>query len=96
MSKLLILYTMKGCPYCEMIKDNLNENLISFHERDIDEYEEEFNLFTEVSGSEYVPSFMIIENVGGDEHKSHLFVPEINFNTIDEATEIIKEFYIKK
>ena len=60
MDKVLILYTMEGCPYCDMIKNQLRENNIEFYERDIDEYEKEFNLFTEIVGNEYVPSFMII------------------------------------
>lgn len=94
MDKVLILYTMEGCPYCDMIKNQLRENNIEFYERDIDEYEKEFNLFTEIVGNEYVPSFMIIENIEEENPTSHLFSPEINFNTIDEGVEIIKKYIL--
>ena len=39
MDKLLVVFTMKGCPFCDMMKDKLNENEIEFVERDIDEVE---------------------------------------------------------
>ena len=30
MDKILILFTMKGCPYCEIMKESLNENNIEY------------------------------------------------------------------
>ena len=41
----VIVYTMKGCPFCDMIKKQLNECEIDYHERDINKYEKEFDLF---------------------------------------------------
>ena len=35
--KVVILYTMKGCPYCTMIKEELEKSNIYFLERDCDE-----------------------------------------------------------
>lgn len=92
MDKVVIVYTMKGCPYCDMIKTQLKENEIEFHERDIDEYQEEFDLFVEVTNSDYVPAFMILEDVESEKPKPHLFTPDTHFETIEEGVEIIKKF----
>ena len=90
MDKLLILYTMDGCPFCTMMKDKLKESNINFHDRDIDEHKDEYDLFVEITESDYVPAFMIIE---GDEQKqpiTSLYAPDRDFNDLDEGIEIIK------
>jgi hypothetical protein len=40
----IIVYTMKGCPFCVELKDMLIKEGIDFVDRDIHEYEEEYNL----------------------------------------------------
>lgn len=94
MDKVVILYTMKGCPFCDMIKNQLTENEVFFHERDVNEYEKEFDMFVEIVGSDYVPAFMLVEDVNGDDPKPFLFSPENDFETIDEGVEIIKNFIL--
>ncbi len=56
MDNIVILFTMEGCPFCQIMKDKLKESNIEYHERDIDENEEEYSLFSEVSGSDFVPA----------------------------------------
>jgi len=92
MDKMLIVFTMKGCPFCEMMKDKLVAEEIEFFERDIDEHNDEYELFSEVTNNNFVPAFMIIEN---HEEKpiTHLFAPERDYNEIDEGVEIIKEHF---
>ena len=36
-NKLVVVYTMKGCPFCDIFKKQLTESSVEFHERDIDE-----------------------------------------------------------
>ena len=86
----VVVYTMKGCPFCEDFKKMLQENNISFHERDIDEYSEEYDVFSKITENDMIPAFLIIE---GDEqqHKSFLYAPERNYNELTEALEIIKK-----
>ncbi len=91
MDKLVILFTMEGCPYCVQMKDQLTESGIHFVERDIDEHGDEYDMFVEITENEYVPSFMIVESPNSDEHKSYLFAPERDFNEIEEGVSIIKE-----
>ena len=42
MDKVAVVFTMKGCRYCEELKTMLKEADISFINRDIEEYEEEY------------------------------------------------------
>lgn len=81
---------MKGCPFCDMLKEQLINEDIEFFDRDIDENKEEYDLFVEVTKNDYVPSFMIIENKG-----SYLYAPERDFNEIEDGIKIIKEHFNK-
>ena len=90
MDKLVIVYTMNGCPFCEMMKEQLKESNIEFYERDIDEHKDEYDMFVEITENDYVPAFMIVESPG-EEPKSLLFAPERDFNEISEGVDIIKK-----
>jgi len=92
MDKVLVLFTMEGCPYCVEMKEKLNEAGIEFVDRDINIYEEEYDLFVEVTENEYVPAFMIIESPE-DNPTTKTFTPDRDFNEIDEGVNIIKEHF---
>ena len=94
MDKLLVLFTMKGCPWCDLMKDKLKEQHIDFIDRDIDKYDEEYKLFTDVTNNDFIPAFMVIENVEPDP-VSHLYAPERDFDEIDDGINIIKEHFNK-
>jgi glutaredoxin len=81
---------MNGCPFCEMMKEQLKESNIEFYERDIDEHKDEYDMFVEITENDYVPAFMIVESPG-EEPKSLLFAPERDFNEISEGIDIIKK-----
>jgi glutaredoxin len=87
-NKLLIVYSMKGCPFCDIMKNMLSENNIKYHDMDIDENEEEYELFKKITENEFVPAFMIIEK---NTSKAELFAPSRDYNEISEAIEIIKK-----
>ena len=93
MDKIAVVFTMKGCPHCIVLKEMLENANIAYVDRDIDEYEEEYNLFVEATGSEFVPAFMLIENFEDENPNSSLFVPDRDFNDVEEGLTIIKEFY---
>jgi len=94
MDKLLVLFTMKGCPWCDLMKHKLKEQHIDFIDRDIDKYDEEYKLFTDVTNNDFIPAFMVIENVEPDP-VSHLYAPERDFDEIEDGIEIIKEHFNK-
>lgn len=95
MDKMAVVFTMKGCPHCVALKEMLDEANIDYVDRDIEEFEEEYDLFVEATGSDYVPAFMLIEGVDLESPKSTLLVPDRDFQDIDEGLNLIKEFYKK-
>jgi glutaredoxin len=82
---------MKGCPHCVEMKNMLVNEGIDFVDRDIHEYEEEYDMFVEITENEYVPAFMLIENPQ-TEPISELFAPERDYNELEDGVEIIKEW----
>lgn len=93
MEQLIVLYTMEGCPFCVTMKEQLESENIPFIVRDIDEEEEEYDMFVKaVGGNDYVPAFMIIET-DGTKHKTEFFAPDRDYNEISDGVKIIKESY---
>lgn len=86
----IVVYTMKGCPFCVDLKDMLIKEGVEFYDRDIEEYKEEYDLFVEITNNDMIPSLLVIE---GDEkkYKSYLYAPDKNFNELTEAVDIIKK-----
>ena len=90
MDKAVVLFTMKSCPFCVELKEMLDKSNIQFVDRDIDDYDEEYQLFVEVTDNDMIPALLIIE--GDDQkHKSFLYAPERDYNELSEALSIIKE-----
>lgn len=81
---------MDGCPYCDDFKKMLKEEGIDFFDRDIEKYEEEYDMFSEITDNDMVPALLIIEGDGKD-YKSFMYAPERNYNELTEAILIIKE-----
>lgn len=91
-TKLLVLYTMKGCPWCDLMKKQLKESKIEFYDRDIGVHEKEYQEFVKVTNSEFIPAFMIIDSIN-EQTESYFFVPDKDFETIDDGVKIIKEHF---
>lgn len=93
--KVVVVYTMKGCPFCGMIKEELDKESIPYVERDIDEYVEEYNEFSRVTENEYVPALMLLtldENDGASNVK--LLAPDRDFQDIYEGVSMAKEYIL--
>ena len=87
----LVVYTMESCGYCTDFKKLLEEAHIYFHDRDIYKHAEEFDMYTKITQTEFVPSVMLIQNPGKKNEKTHFFAPTKEYATINEALELIKE-----
>lgn len=87
----LVIYTMEDCGHCQDFKKLLNEADISFYDRDIYEHNKEYDMYCEITGTEYVPAVMLIKNVGGRDESTHFFAPTKDYETIHEALDIIKK-----
>jgi glutaredoxin len=91
--KIAIVYTMKGCPHCIHIKEELNKNNLPFIERDIDDFESEYDDFTKIVQNEYVPAMMLITLDENEEAKNVKFLaPDRDYQDIFEGVEIVKNY----
>jgi glutaredoxin len=96
--KVTVVYTMKGCPYCVQIKEELQKNDIFFIERDIYEYEDEYNEFVKITNNDYVPSLMLmtISDVEQSETAENVkfLAPERDYKDIFEGVEMVKNYLL--
>jgi hypothetical protein len=76
------------------MKEMLVNEGIDFVDRDIDDYEEEYNMFVEITENEYVPAFMLIENPETDPI-SELYAPDRDYDDLEDGVKIIKEWIEK-
>lgn len=86
----VIVYTMKGCPFCTDFKEMLVKEEIDFFDRDIEVHEDEYNVFVEVTENDMIPALLIIES-DNEEHESFLYAPDRNYNDLTEAVDIIQK-----
>jgi len=84
----IIVYTMKGCPFCVDFKEMLTKEGIEFFDRDIDEYKDEYDSFSKITENDMIPALLIIEG-DGEEYESYLYAPDRNYNELTEAVDII-------
>jgi len=84
----IVVYTMKGCPFCVQFKELLNNEGIEFFDRDIDEHKDEYDIFTEITNNDMIPALLVIEG-NNEKNKSFLYAPEKNYNELTEALDII-------
>lgn len=90
MATHVVVYTMKGCPHCQDLKEMLVKEEIDFIDRDIDENSEEYDVFVEATKNDYVPALLIIEEEG-EKLKSFLYAPDRDYEELTEAVAIIKK-----
>jgi glutaredoxin len=59
--KHVLVFTMDGCPHCSDFKEMLTNEGIEYIEADINENEEEYNLFVKVTENEFDRDFQELE-----------------------------------
>jgi glutaredoxin len=75
------VFSMKGCPHCDNLKNLLKENNINFTELDVDIHEEIYEKFSKKVNNEFLPAILIGKTA---------FLPDKSFQTIVEAVELVK------
>jgi glutaredoxin len=80
------VFSMKGCPHCDNLKNKLRENNIEFVELDVDDNELLYERFSKKVKNEFLPAMLVDKTA---------YVPEKSFNTIDEAVELVKKHLLK-
>ncbi len=94
MDKILVVYSMKGCPWCVKFKEMLNELNITFYDRDIEKHTKEYQEFVKITQSEFIPAFLLIEDIK-PEPLNYFYVPDKHFETLEDAIKIIQEHFSK-
>lgn len=86
----VVVYTMKGCPFCDEFKEILESENIEYIDRDIHDYDEEYNLFTEITENEYIPAILIIEESDNDKkYTPYMYAPDRDYKDLNEAKDIV-------
>ena len=93
--KVTILYSMKGCSFCDMIKEEFKKNDIFYIDRDINEFEDEYDEFVEVTENEYVPAMMLL-TLDDNQNASDVIMltPDRDFQDIYEGVNLVKEYLL--
>ena len=86
----VVVYTMKGCPYCVDFKEMLTNEGIEFYDRDIDEFKEEYDIYSQITENDMIPSLLIIESQG-NKNESFLYAPDRDYMELTEAIDLIKK-----
>ncbi len=80
------VFSMKGCPHCDNLKNKLKENNIEFVELDIDDNELIYERFSKKVNNDFLPAILVGKTA---------YVPEKSFTTIDEAVELVKKHLLQ-
>jgi glutaredoxin len=93
--KVAVVYTMDGCPFCQMIKEELEKNNLPYIARDIEEYEDEYDEFVRITENEYVPALMLL-TLDDEENTSNvkLLAPDRDYEDIYEGVEMVKTYFL--
>ncbi len=91
--KVVVLFTMKGRPFCGMIKEVLDDKKIEYVERDIDENREEYDAFSEATQNEFIPAFMLMTfDEDNQVQNVKLCAPDRDFEDIFEGVKIVEQY----
>jgi len=92
--KVVILFSMKGCPHCVELKKLFDKNNVNFIDRDIFEYPDEYEQFVETKKNEFVPAmiFMTLDEFGENYSDVKLLAPDDDYENITEAFNLANSY----
>jgi glutaredoxin len=93
MSNQLLLFTLEGCGSCKSLKERLKKESLPYREIEVGRNKEIWNKVIDQTGNEFLPAFFIKRD---DTGTGPFFCPTKDFNTDDEAVEIILKYVEKE
>lgn len=85
----IVVFTLNGCGHCALLKTNLDHLSIPYTDVEVNKNEKIWNEIVQQTKQDRIPTVYISE-IGKEEGK--IFIPEIDFKTIDELVNIIKSY----
>lgn len=87
---MICIFTLKGCPYCEMLKTELDKINCKYEEIDIEEFEHIWVEIVKYTKDDSVPT-IFIKNY--EDEPARIYVAGRDFNSIDEGIDLIKKYF---
>ena len=86
--KRIYVFTTKNCPMCDQLKGMLVDEKLSFFEKDVETYEEQYLPILQQSGLDLVPAVEIRDST---KEVSRYLVPDRDFKHLNACMQLIKE-----
>jgi glutaredoxin len=85
----ITIFTLNGCHYCQDLKKKLINESIKYNEIEITQQEDLWDRIVEKTGHDILPT-IYVQNV--DINTGTVYIPGINFNSIEEIVLILKKY----
>lgn len=90
MKKEITIFTLNGCGHCLLLKTNLDHLSIPYTEIEVTKNPKIWDEIVEQTKQDRLPTVYIVEK---DSDDGRIYIPEIDFQTIDDMVSIIKSIY---
>ena len=89
--KKVIVYSQEGCTYCAELKNLLQSEGVEYRVKDIDENKEDWDVISEHSGVQYVPTVLMVDT---KDESGRVLAPDRDFDEVTECVQhIMTELY---
>lgn len=90
MKKEITIFTLIGCSHCMLLKTNLDHLSIPYKEIEVTKNPKIWEEILQQTKQDRLPTVFISEE---DKDEGKIYIPEIDFQTIDEMVGIIKSIF---
>ena len=60
--KKVVVYSQDNCVFCKELKDLLGQNMVNYIEKDIEIHKEDWDIVSENTGVDYVPTVLVVDS----------------------------------
>jgi glutaredoxin len=85
----IIVYSQDSCPYCQELKELLDEAGIPYKVKNIDKYTKEWEKISKSSNNKYVPSVLIVNKKA---KTGKVLAPDRDFDDVGECFQKIVQY----
>ena len=84
--KKVVVYSQDNCVFCKELKDLLGQNMVDYIEKDIDINKEDWDIVSESTGVQYVPTVLVVDS---KTETGKLLAPDRDFDEVSECLQHI-------